>query len=450
MYIHHAKNISEGIPYGETGYMYNPSFPYFGPKTYPPVFPFLLVPIYWVSGLDFQAMKIIPILSLLFSLFVIYIYFRDKLPFYSVFLLIAAIGFNYYFWNFKDNILSDLPFLLFSYTFFYLADKTYSAEKSLKRVITLCLLTGISLYLSYGTRSIGIVLLPSILLYDFFHHKKFSLKGILIFLFFLIFFLTQNLLLHNEGSYFDHLYFDHKNIVNNIKFYQWHAIGFWSNGYFYPLSEWLFITISLFALGGFLFRIRKFEISEIFFLFYSAIIILWPANQGTRFLIPIFPLYLFYFFYFFEVINSISFKKKYINNAISIVLFIVISSAGLSYCMLYSKRGLPAINQGIHKIHSVNMFEVVRNKTNENDVIIFIKPRVLALMTGRKSSRYPKPKNDEELLNYINKIGASSLIVPISYYSNLRDPYLIRFIVRNNTRFKHIYSNNYFAYYKII
>jgi len=293
MYIQHAKNISEGKPYGDTGYIFNPSHPFLGPKTYPPVFPFLLVPVYLVSGLDLQAMKLIPIVLFLFSLFTIYLNFKDKLSFYSLCLIIGALGFNYFFWDFKDNILSDLPFLFFSYTFFYLAEKTYNAQKSLKRVTILCLFTGFFLYLSYGTRTIGFVLLPSVLLYDFFQHKKFSIKGILIVSFFIIFLLFQNLLLQNEGSYFDLFYFDHRIIFKNIKFYQWHATAFWSNGFFYPFNEWLFIIISVFSACGFLIRFKKFGIYEFFFLFYLMIIFTWPTNQGTRFLIPIIPLYLF-------------------------------------------------------------------------------------------------------------------------------------------------------------
>jgi hypothetical protein len=45
MYIHHAKNIVEGVDYQATGYIYNPSRP-IAPKTYPPILLLLLSPIY--------------------------------------------------------------------------------------------------------------------------------------------------------------------------------------------------------------------------------------------------------------------------------------------------------------------------------------------------------------------------------------------------------------------
>jgi hypothetical protein len=55
MYIHHAKNIVEGIDYRDTGYIYNPFYPSLGPKTYPPVFPLLLSPIYKWFGLKLKS-----------------------------------------------------------------------------------------------------------------------------------------------------------------------------------------------------------------------------------------------------------------------------------------------------------------------------------------------------------------------------------------------------------
>jgi hypothetical protein len=36
MYVHHAKNIALGLPYNQTGYIWNPRFPMMGPPTYPP------------------------------------------------------------------------------------------------------------------------------------------------------------------------------------------------------------------------------------------------------------------------------------------------------------------------------------------------------------------------------------------------------------------------------
>ncbi|HEV2672560.1 MAG TPA: hypothetical protein VGU74_15810, partial [Gemmatimonadales bacterium] len=44
-YILHARNIAAGVPYTQTGYIYNPDNPEVGPRAYPPGFPVLLVPV---------------------------------------------------------------------------------------------------------------------------------------------------------------------------------------------------------------------------------------------------------------------------------------------------------------------------------------------------------------------------------------------------------------------
>ena len=450
MYIHHAKNISEGRPYGETGYIYNPSFPFLGPKTYPPVFPLMLVPVYLAAGFDLQAMKLIPIFSFLVALFIIYLNFREKLSPHAVFSIIGVFGFNYFFWDFKDNILSDLPFLLFVYIFFYFAEIAYAKEKSFRDAIKWCLATGFILYVSYGTRSIGIILLPTILLYDLLHNKRVSPRGVLIALCFFILLLVQNFLLLSDRSYFDQLFLNLQMILRNIRIYQWSAITFFSNGHSHLISEWLFIVFSIFTLGGFLFHIKKISIYEIFFLVYAAIIFIWPDNQGMRLLIPIIPLYLYYFFYFFEVVKKKYSNKVIIKNSLAFFICILMSAVAISYCMLYLKQGLPAIRQGIHSYYSLNMFDAVRRESNENDVIIFIKPRVLSLMTSRKSSSYQNVKSDEDLFKYFQKIGATYLIEPINKYPYLQDPYLDSFIARNKNRFKQIYSNRDFIYYRIM
>ena len=163
-----------------------------------------------------------------------------------------------------------------------------------------------------------------------------------------------------------------------------------------------------------------------------------------RFLIPIIPLYLFYFFYFYEEINSYYYNNVKINKAILLLLIITTSSIGLSYSLLYIKRDFPQIYQGIHKKDSVELFNYVRNNTNSNDVIIFTKPRVLSLMTSRKSTRYLTAKTDEDLMKYFKDIRAS-YIIAFNYESNV-----LYFLTMNNYKFCLVFSNNTFSIYKIL
>ena len=166
MYIQHAKNISEGVNYRETGYIYNPSSPSLAPKMYPPIYPLLLSPVYKCFGLNLEAMKIEIILFFLFSLFIIFKVFKERLPFKYIVLLIAVLGFNPFFWQRKDNVLSDIPFLFFIYLSIYFTHKAYLSNSFKKNQMQSIILVSILFYLSYGTRNIGIVLIPSLFFYD--------------------------------------------------------------------------------------------------------------------------------------------------------------------------------------------------------------------------------------------------------------------------------------------
>jgi 4-amino-4-deoxy-L-arabinose transferase-like glycosyltransferase len=113
MYIHHAQNLARGEPYADTGYIYNPQNPAIGPRVYPPGFPLLLAPVVRMFGLDLRPMKILVIGFFVGSLLLTAALFRSVLPAPYVTALVLVVGLNPFFWEFKDHVLSDLPFLFF-------------------------------------------------------------------------------------------------------------------------------------------------------------------------------------------------------------------------------------------------------------------------------------------------------------------------------------------------
>jgi hypothetical protein len=128
----------------------------------------------------------------------------------------------------------------------------------------------------------------------------------------------------------------------------------------------------------------------------------------------------------------------------SLVLIITTITIGLSYSLLYIKKGLPPISQGIHTKDSTALFNYVKNNTNDHDVIIFTKPRVLSLMTSRKSSGYPALATDAQLLNYFAEIKASYVLAFNS------DSYFLAFLARNKSHFCPVFFNNTLSLYKIL
>ncbi|MFC1704475.1 glycosyltransferase family 39 protein, partial [Candidatus Omnitrophota bacterium] len=129
MYIHHAKNIAQGKDFSDTGYIFNPSNP-IAPRSFPPVLPLLLAPIYALFGLNLTAMKIVVISFFLVSLYIMFLLFKDSLSSKYAYLLIALVGFHHYLWNFRNNILSDLPFLFFVFLSILLMYRRAQPHKS--------------------------------------------------------------------------------------------------------------------------------------------------------------------------------------------------------------------------------------------------------------------------------------------------------------------------------
>jgi 4-amino-4-deoxy-L-arabinose transferase-like glycosyltransferase len=114
MYIHHAQNIVDGRPYAQTGYLFTTTAPV-SPRIYPPVFPLLLAPVVRLFGLNLIPMKFEQVLFFVLALAVICLYWQRDLGREYSLALAAILGFSPHFWAAKDNVLSDLPFLLFFY-----------------------------------------------------------------------------------------------------------------------------------------------------------------------------------------------------------------------------------------------------------------------------------------------------------------------------------------------
>jgi hypothetical protein len=59
LYLTHARNIVIGRPYSETLFVFNAHASSESPKTYPPLYPVLLSPLYRVFGLNLQVFKLL-------------------------------------------------------------------------------------------------------------------------------------------------------------------------------------------------------------------------------------------------------------------------------------------------------------------------------------------------------------------------------------------------------
>lgn len=450
LYIQHAKNIAEGAKYWTTSYLHLP--PFVGPDAYPPGYPLMLVPVYKLFGMNLTAMKAEVIVLFLLGLVTIHLVNRRELPSNLQIALIALLGFSPYFWEMKDQVVSDLPFLVLAYLSIYLIQLAYRKSPTGIARVGYILLISLIIYFSYATRSVGLVLIPSLLLYDLIKHKRPTLFALSIAAITSTLVILQSLLLRSDRGYINQFGAENPDFLMNwLRFMYHNATHYprsltvlWDNGYSKSARLALTCVITGLALVGYVaVLLKKVSITEIFIVFYLMLIIAAPMDGGVRYLIPVVPLYVYYAM---QGVNTI-FRKAPLRRWALGTLAVVIA---ISYVGKYTKADYGSLAVSVESSEAGKFFEYIRTNTNEQDVIIFTKPRALALFTGRHASFYPVlTTNYLEWWKYFGKIQASYIVTGPPQVEEDEQLYLKDFISAYQNNLTEIYTNSEFKVYKI-
>ena len=442
-YVAHAKNIVEGTQYSETGYIYNPNYPALGPRTYPPVFPLLLSPLYWLFGLNLEVMKMEVIFFFVFSLFMIYMTFKDELPGVYVLILVIIIGFTPAFFRIMGDVQADIPYMFFLYLTMGLINKAHDMKQADQPRPSYVVLIAASLYLCYGTRSAGLVLVPAFLIADILRFRKLSSFAVKVILLFGVFALLQNLFLHNETSYIDQLVDPLKTVPKNLSLYATDLMALWRNGF---SQGQVTITLSavflaLFIIGLGLRIARRITVLESFTVFYLVVLMVW-SSQAVRFFLPLMPLYMF-----FALVSISSIRLTRYKVLAAPILGVLALAIVVSYASRYAVQQYGPHPDGVHTEESQELINYIKTMTKEDDVFIFRKPRALALLTGRSASINYKPQDDRELWDYFRQIKATYVVT--SKDLDGEDGSLPALVKRNEPLFERVYQNKEFSVYRI-
>jgi hypothetical protein len=448
LYIRHAQNIARGEPYAESGYLYNPQNPAVGPRLYPPGFPLLLAPVVGNFGLDLRPMKILVLTFFLGSLLVMIPLFRNVLSTPSVAVLVLSVGLNPFFWELKDHVLSDVPFLFFtllSLLFFMQAD---TAHRSSSHRLTLAVLSGVTAYVAYATRTLGLILIPCFVAHDLIRFRRISTNAALATAVALAFAGLQQVVWLRDASYFDQISNPVTAAQQNVPAYVRALSDLWENGYSDNARRVAFLVTAALAALGYLTSFRTgVSVLQLFPPLYLAPVMMWPSYQGMRFLIPIVPFYFCYCLLGVRWVDAAAERRWNARNAVLAVFLVVVL---VSYSGRYSTEQFGPLPEGIAKKESKELFEFVITATGPNDVLVFSRPRVLALMTGRKVSGGYSPVDPCRLWQYMSDIGASYVIT-----GPARDPfnedavYLRQFVADFDDDLRRVMANQDLAVYHI-
>lgn len=392
-YILHTRNITEGIPYADTGYLQNPvdSALEVGPRMYPPLMPLLLSPLYRLEGASLIAMKYEQAVLLVLAVFLITEYFVaiGRLERSWAWLFLAVLAFHPVLWESKESIGSDLLFLT----------TLYGALLALERIVTtpspsvrMVVLLGVVLYACIAARTIGIVMIPLVLAMLLLHkgrtkHLLLSLAvcGLLI--------AGQALVLPSDNSYLQSMISRASlnaalhNAIDSAK--EFSAV--WKG--FHPRIAQALYLLSLPVVAWGAVRLIRPRITALalFALGYTSVILVWPYFQGMRFLLPLLPVYVL-------CLWTGAARIHRHGPAVIATAFLLVSAG------YYWFRQAPALDTGVTQPAFQDLAQKIQQLSEPGDSFLFRKPRALALMANRPAAVYNSTSNEAQFWKLIEQL----------------------------------------------
>lgn len=443
LYIAHARNLVEGRPYAETGYIYNPHVPSLSPRTYPPGLPLLLTPVYALFGLDLTAMKVELIVLFCLFLVVFALAICKGLPERLRLAALVFVAFSPVFWLYKDRILSEFPFMLFTVGAIACLQSIHQGGLDRRAWWINTLLAGFCVLAACLTRSVGVIFLPTLLAYDLLRYRRPVGATMIVLGLVALGIGLQRFWIPPDGSYLDQVGFDWRQFLENQIGFAWAVHRFFDNGYLGWLSKTLFFLLLGLVLTGYVRCCQeRFSPAEVFVVFYTLAICFWPSSGGSnRFLFPLVPFAAAYACWGWSWLSP---RLGRLQSPASVALLTLLLGSQMS---LYSRLDFGPIPEGVETPEAREMFAHLRETSTPTDVVIFYRPRALALYTGLPASIHHQPQRDEELWNYLQSVGAKRLVLASSFGESYR--YLKGFAQRYADDFVVEYTNDHFEVLRI-
>jgi hypothetical protein len=406
---------------------------------YPPVFPLLLSPLYKLYGLNLMPMKLEQVVFFVLALTAVYFFFRRDLgPEYSL-ALIAILGFNPIFWAAKDDVLSDLLFLVFLYIAALLVRLRPSCGSREWRWPGLI---GLALYLAIGTRSAGVALVAGIILFDLLKSHAITRLAIVLVVLAGPLLVQGHFLgsgLHNYDGHLQPTWHSLRNLIS----YPRVLAGFWvasiKNGFSFVLVG---VIALLTAVGAYLRYKGGLTIIEAFLAPYLVMILVPPFVPGIRLVFPLVPWMVFLALYGLRFL-AMRFAPRYSSAALGVFLCLI----AIPYLLAYHKIDFGPIRQSTGSPEFNSLCEAVRDRTATADVLIYFRARALALYTGRRASSYNRNGTEKELQDWASSIHANYLITTDAFDED--HGLLSRYVEHHASSVVLVYQNAHFKLYRI-
>lgn len=391
-YLSHARNLATLNNYADTGYVYNPDAAVIGPRAYPPIFPLFLAPIYAFFGVNFTAFRIAMILLFVASIAVSTLLFAWRISPMSCYCFALLMGFCPVFWDFHHSIISEHLFVLWWMLTFLVYQHFRGNPEQRSDHFGPAILTGLLIYLAIGTRTVGIVLPPAVLLTEVIIYRRMTRFAVVSITAAIIFYAMQKLLLPSGGSgYLDQLSeINLRMLAANFFSDSVAFLFFWKNGYAHWLTAVTGLGLGIIGIAGYVKESwPRPQLLAIASILYFVLIVIWPGANGIRMTWPLLPGFLFWILYGLEHIPPSPRWRR-----ICLTGFVVFTL--VCYVGEYSAAQFGLI-PGPETAAAQELFAEVTKSVKPEQACLFFKPRVLAFYTHRSSIGYPIQLNSETL-----------------------------------------------------
>ncbi|RPA68425.1 hypothetical protein EF405_12250 [Cyclobacteriaceae bacterium YHN15] len=399
----------------------NSDYKNFSPNLYPWGYPLLITPIYYFSGNNLEVYKVFNILFFYGIAFLLWFSFRSRMPKMDLVLWIGLWLSSLHLVEFSHEVLSNLPFVFFLILGFkYLFNLSKDDfQFSVKNGV----LMGFVLFIPFLFRTEGILLICTYiayLAYSILFEKRVFKKELLypIISFFIIILISNFLFLGGSSKHFDHFEMTSYETVK-LNFLQIADSPF--QYLEVPINKYLKILILVVFVLGVYVRFKPDLLILIFAIGFLTLFLFWP-HFTYRYIIPWF---LIFYYFFFHGLRSLNKNMKF-PIFLTLGLVLVLSSFIFSYHNLYSEDNKSTLVSPTDA-ESQEMFDFVINNTEEDDVIVFFKPRIMNFYTGRKSV-FTLNRNPEAVNFYVienNVRYKSRKYKPLNDLDELNNPIVV-------------------------
>lgn len=135
---------------------------------YPPAYPAMLIPVIYLFGPNYIAAKILGILLTLIIIGIFFCSFGAVFKDNNALILVSLLAFNGEIAFYSRQILTEIPYLLFSFIAVYFVERYIQGPGIFNRY---CFAAALSMAMAFYTRSIGVVLAAAAFIYFIYQRK---------------------------------------------------------------------------------------------------------------------------------------------------------------------------------------------------------------------------------------------------------------------------------------